>query len=214
MPQVKVITDLVSEPVTLAEITNYVKLDESITVENTLITDMITAARELCEQETNLSFGLKTIEAYFYRDEISESFGDNDNSNQYQLILPYSPHSLINSINAIDSNGASTLLVSGKDYRIRGNFFFEVKLMTSFFTNLISGSYIGYEAYLVNYQAGYGCVKDTPAGAIATPNMPKVAKIAIMETVKAWYQRTSDEHTLDPKVRRMLNQISVKPVFS
>ena len=214
MPQVKIITDLVSEPVTLAEITNYVKLDESITAENTLITDMITAARQLVEEETNLSFGTKTIEAYFYRDEISENFGDNDNSNGFQFILPYSPHSLVSKVTAIDSNGAETDLVLGTDYRIRGNFFFEVKLMTSFFNNLVSGSFIGYEAYRITYQAGYGCVKDTPPGALATPAMPKIAKIAIMETVKAWYNRTSDEHTLDPKVRRMLAQISMKPVFS
>ncbi len=57
--EVKIVTDLVTEPVTVAEARDYLRI--TTTSEDTLIEELITDARERLEKFTNLSFGEKTL---------------------------------------------------------------------------------------------------------------------------------------------------------
>ena len=57
--EVKIVTDLTVEPVTVAEARDYLRI--TTTAEDTLIGELITDARERLEKFTNLSFGAKTL---------------------------------------------------------------------------------------------------------------------------------------------------------
>jgi hypothetical protein len=57
--EVKIITDISVEPVTVAEARTYLRI--TTTAQDTLIGELITDARERLEKFTNLSFGAKTL---------------------------------------------------------------------------------------------------------------------------------------------------------
>ena len=57
--EIKIVTDLATEPVTLAEAKAFLRISNDS--ENSLITELITDARMRLEKFTNLSFGAKTI---------------------------------------------------------------------------------------------------------------------------------------------------------
>jgi uncharacterized phiE125 gp8 family phage protein len=61
--QVEVIDDLVSEPVTLQEAKDYMRISSD--AEDDLIEELITSARERMEKFTGLSLGEKTLKAYW-----------------------------------------------------------------------------------------------------------------------------------------------------
>lgn len=60
--EIQITTDLVSEPVSVAEAKTYMRLIGSD--EDTLIGELITSARQRLEKFTGLSFGNKTIKCY------------------------------------------------------------------------------------------------------------------------------------------------------
>jgi hypothetical protein len=103
---VTVKTDSGSEPVTEAVIKNFIKYDESDTVEINLILSMVKSAREMIEKFLNVSLKSKTYVMEFdYR-----AMDDN------YLKIPYGPVVSVTSL--IDSE--SVTLVSGTDYFQRG----------------------------------------------------------------------------------------------
>jgi len=81
--QVEIITELVSEPVSVAEMRDYLRI--TTTVEDTLISSLITSARMRLEKYANLSFGAKTIQVYW--DEVWD-----------WKELPYQPKATITSV--------------------------------------------------------------------------------------------------------------------
>lgn len=190
--QVKVITDLSNEPITGAEIINYLKVDESIVAENALIDLMIKTARGLCEKKTNLSFGEKTLEATFDKDEIAFN----------SLRLPYGPHAQIISVYGLDIEGNETLIES-TDYWSVGNDIWEVRFK--------AGGYL-YESYRVTYIAGYGISEATPKK--ATSEIPSEAVLAIYKQVASWYDNRDDYiPTLNSEVRKILDRITKSTWF-
>ena len=85
--QVEIVTDLTTEPVTLQEAKDYMRISSES--ENDLIEELITSARERVEKFTGLSLGQKTLKAYWlYFHTPAE--------------IPYGPITLINSV--VDDN--------------------------------------------------------------------------------------------------------------
>lgn len=63
--QVKVLEDIVTEPVSLAEVKAWSGIDSDYTSEDTILQLMIASAREKLEGYLNVFFGVKTIEVQF-----------------------------------------------------------------------------------------------------------------------------------------------------
>lgn len=209
--QIKVITDLVIEPVSLDDIKNYIRLDESVAAEDLLITDFITTARQLCEKITNRSFGQKTIEVYFDKGEVKTSFGDISNFNNNQLTLPCSPHAAVNSVTAIDIQGNETTLVAGTDYRVKGNTVYDVKIMTGIYGDVWTLGNV-FEGFRIQFVAGYA-ISTAPAGGNTTENLPMQGKTAIYKLVKQWYDNRGSIGEVPKEVRNLLSGITLKIPF-
>lgn len=102
--EVKVTSDLSTEPVTVTEFKTYARF--TLSDEDTLIGELITSARLRLEAFTGRSFGEKTINAYW------QTFSK-------EVELPYPPVTAITSVSTI-YKGESTALVSGEDYYTTG----------------------------------------------------------------------------------------------
>lgn len=99
--EVKIITDLATEPVTVTEAKDYMRVigDD----EDTLIGELITSARQRLERFTGLSFGAKTIKCRWdYMDDWAE--------------LPYQPNAVVSSC-VDDDNVALTYEIKGLEYK-------------------------------------------------------------------------------------------------
>lgn len=87
--QVDIIEDLASEPITVAEARQYLRI--TTTTQDSLISALITSARMRLEKFCNLSFGAKTIQVYY------------DSVNDWRE-LPYQPFATITSVEDLDGN--------------------------------------------------------------------------------------------------------------
>ena len=115
--QIEILTDLTTEPVTLQEAKDYMRISSDS--ENDLIEELITSARERIEKFTGLSLGEKTLRAYwFYYHTPAE--------------IPYGPITLINSV--VDDNDVAL------EYTARG---LQYKVLEAYSTQ---GLVIEYEA--------------------------------------------------------------------
>ncbi|WP_343692768.1 head-tail connector protein [Chitinophaga sp.] len=74
---ITVLTDVASEPVTLQEAKDFLKV--SYSDDDDIITGMITAARQLLEKQLNISFAPKSLQATFSLGDCSE------------YVIPYGP---------------------------------------------------------------------------------------------------------------------------
>jgi hypothetical protein len=98
---IQVTTDLATEPVTVQEAKDYLRINNN--VENTLIGELITSARQRLEGFTGRSFGAKTIKVRFeYVDGWVE--------------LPYSP---ITSITSVVNDAGDTLTYESKGLEVK-----------------------------------------------------------------------------------------------
>lgn len=99
--EIQIIEDLVSEPVTLQEVRDYLRI--TTTSEDDLLLEMVTDARERLEKFTNLSFGEKTLKCRW------------NALNGWQEI-PYQPNAVISAC-VNDDNVALTYEVRGLEYK-------------------------------------------------------------------------------------------------
>jgi uncharacterized phiE125 gp8 family phage protein len=131
----RITTDLVIEPVTLAEAKAQIVAD--YTIDDTLITNKIKTARQWLENYTGLAFGEKTIRAYY-------DFLDTDFS------LPIGP--IIGDITSVTRtvSGTDTVLVANTDYWVTG---YGYPVLD--FTNVWTSCGRARTSYSVIYQAGY-----------------------------------------------------------
>lgn len=106
----RVVTAATAEPVTLAEAKKYLRVD--VTDDDTLITALITAAREHVEHASGRSWATQTLELTF------EEFGG-------ALELEQGPVTAITSIKYIDTSGVERTLGAG-EYVLRGEIVQEV----------------------------------------------------------------------------------------
>lgn len=132
-----------SEPVTVADFTdggtNYGKID--FATDDTLIGEMITAARIMAENYTGRKFVEQSITAYW------TSYSNN-------MWLPYPPHLSITSVTRKYKSN-SVALVADSDYYVLG--VYDDKLLQ------INNVYDKYHLE-VKYKAGYPSVSEVPEG--------------------------------------------------
>jgi uncharacterized phiE125 gp8 family phage protein len=126
---VKINTDLVTEPVTVSEMKSYLNID--YTSWDTLLGLLISSARTRLERYTGCTFATKTLTATF--NQVADT-----------IEIPYGPIQSITSIKSIDETGTKTLLVAGTDYVIIGEGFKKI----SFYSN-------GLTPIEIIYVAGY-----------------------------------------------------------
>lgn len=102
--EVKITTDLVTEPVSVTEQKAYSRF--TLADDDTLIGELITSARQRLEAWTGRSFGSKSIIAYW------QTFSK-------EVELPYAPINTITSVKTI-YQGIETTLVEDTDYYVTG----------------------------------------------------------------------------------------------
>ena len=118
----------VTEPITLAEAKNFCRVD--ISTDDTLISQLITTARLMCEAYTGVGFVEHNAVAII----------SNGNGEMY---IPYGPTGTINSVTDSDGN----VLVLDSEYEIKGNQF--KRFSSSFDTE-----------FTIDYTTGYSLLPD------------------------------------------------------
>lgn len=109
---VEIKTDLTTEPVTVAEMRDYLAIDFGSW--DSLLATLITGARTRMERYTGCTFATKTLVATF------QQVADN-------IDIPYGPIQSITHVKSIDESGVKTTLVAGTDYLITGNNFKNIR---------------------------------------------------------------------------------------
>lgn len=181
MLESKIVTDVVSEPVTTAEAKSFMVIDSTYTADDTLIGGFITSARLILEKYTNLSFGEKSLQVF---------------TDKHYLDLPYGPISAVTEVKDQDDN-----IVPDTDYKLRGLDFKKIFIGSSnldIFFPLGGGvpvfdSPVIQRYYTITYTAGYGITGGTP--------IPEALKLAIKEQVNHMYNtRGETEQSNEPKL--------------
>lgn len=100
-----IVTDAASEPITLTEAKNFLRVDHSD--DDTLISALITASRQLCEEYTRRILVTTTIDEYF------DQFPRNSwNGHSNILYLSRGPVTSVTSVKYVDEIGSEQTIAS------------------------------------------------------------------------------------------------------
>lgn len=147
---IQVVTPPASEPLTLAEVKEFLRVDHSD--DDATLAIFIAAARQLCESYTRLALMPTTFEEYF------DDFPQYTGTYKDEIRLSRSPVSAVTYVKYIDGN-ETTITASASDYK----------------TDLISqparispdngwfGTYETINAVFIRYVAGYANAASVPA---------------------------------------------------
>ena len=160
--QTRVITDIVTEPVSVAEAKLYCKVQDM--ADDALFPVLITSARRMLEKYTMTSFAEKTLHATWV-----ETPKDN------VIELPYGPIISVDKIYRIDEEGTEEELVLNSDYYVMGDQDAIIKI-----TSYWSSGMVHINSIRVEYKAGYGNT--------ATEKLPGDLKLAILKQVSTDYE--------------------------
>ena len=160
--QTRVITDIVTEPVSVAEAKLYCKVQDS--ADDTLWPILITSARRMLEKYTMTSFAEKTLHA---------TWVEVPRTNYVEL--PYGPVISIDHIYRIDHEGTEEELVLNSDYYVMGDQDAIIKI-----TSYWSSGKVYVNSIRAEYKAGYGNT--------ATEVLPAELKLAILKQVATDYE--------------------------
>ena len=160
--QTRVITDIVTEPVSVAEAKLYCKVQDM--ADDALFPVLITSARRMLEKYTMTSFAQKTLHATWV-----ETPKDN------VIELPYGPIISIDKVYRIDHEGTEEELTLNSDYYVMGDQDAIIKI-----TSYWSSGMVYVNSIRVEYKAGYGNA--------ATETLPGDLKLAIMKQVATDYE--------------------------
>lgn len=160
--QTRVITDIVTEPVSVAEAKLYCKVQDM--ADDALFPVLITSARRMLEKYTMTSFAQKTLHATWV-----ETPGDNI------IELPYGPIISIDKMYRIDEEGNEEELTLNSDYFVMGDQDAIIRI-----TKYWSSGDVHENSIRVEYKAGYG---DT-----ATETLPMELKLAILKQIATDYE--------------------------
>jgi uncharacterized phiE125 gp8 family phage protein len=160
--QTRVVTDIVTEPVTAVEAKLYCKVQD--TADDSLFTILITSARRMLEKYTSCSFAKKTIHATWV-----ETPDDNI------IELPYGPIISVDKVYRIDEEGTEEELTLNSDYFVMGDQDAIIRI-----TKYWSSGNVHENSIRVEYKAGYG---DT-----ATEPLPTELKLAILKQIATDYE--------------------------
>ncbi len=185
---IRIVTDLSTEVLTAATVQQYIKFNDSAnTAEISLIAEMTSAVRALFEKRTGLSFGKRTYECFFRR-------------NEAPFILPVGPVISVDKVETVDYMGTKTELTLNSGYYKRG--VTQVEILTSDY-GIIQNPFVAFDSssdLLVTFKAGYG-------EANITQNLPSDLKVAMYAQIKQWYDNRDDffEFKLLGNVERVIN---------
>lgn len=160
--------------ITLAEVKNFLRIDEDNTADDTTLNRMIEAAIELIEKKCRVSLTEATIKVYYEDYLIDEG----------EIAIPVYPFSEVVSVKTIDKIGAETeqtCLVKGLEMP-------EIKV----------NGYIEGDSILLEYKAGYGITDktvDVPLG---------IKEAVINQVADWYENRTDWTPVLSTKIKRML----------
>jgi len=132
--EIKVINDVTTEPVTLAEIKSWCQIDADYAAEDSTLTLICKGARERLEKELNLSLAQKNL--------LCQWSGDT-------MYIPYGP---VNSITGVTS---STDLINPIPYSEYGLDFPTISLGVDDCYIIYPVGYLGARLYNLTYSAGY-----------------------------------------------------------
>ena len=168
---IRIISDIGTEPLTLAVMSQFLKYEDNQTAENTLISSMISSIRTILEQRTGLVFAAKTFEVHF-------------DPSDYPFVIPVYPIISVDSMVAIDYQGTETDLTLNTDYYKTG--MYEIDLIVNSLLNydVMAESDKYKDRYKVTCKAGYGD-DDTETLPVALLN-------AMQSQVFQWYQNRDD----------------------
>lgn len=164
--QVRIKTDLTTEPVTASEAKLFCKVTGS--TEDTLFTILITSARQALEEYTQSSFGEKTIHATWLQ---------MPEDNQFEL--PYGPIISVDHVYWIDDEGAEEEATLNSDYYVTGDQD-AIVTVSKFWSTSIGST----RAVRIEYTAGYGHTN--------TETLPAAIKQAVLKQVATDYQLRED----------------------
>lgn len=165
---IKTTTKPTTEPVTLAEAKLNMRVDT--TADDTLITSLIVAARQWCEQFANRAYMTQTITAKMDRFPLF-------------IKMPRSPLLTVESINYIDTAGDSQLL-STDVYDV--DTISEPGEITLKFGQSWPTTQRIHHAVTIVYTAGYNATAET------VTDVPQTVKQAIFLLVAHWYDNRSE----------------------
>lgn len=94
-----------TEPVTLDEAKGWLKISDDITDDDTVVTELITVARQMCEKYSNISFITRTVKAT-----LRNTLGS--------ISLPYGPHGAIASYKDYNDTDVSSTIVKGDQFKV------------------------------------------------------------------------------------------------
>ena len=160
--QVRIKTDMTSEPVTSSEAKLWCKVTG--TAEDSIFTILIGAARRALEKYTSSSFGEKTIHVTWL------SRPDDD-----EFELPYGPIISVDHVYLIDEEGTEEEQTLNDDFYIHGDQDAMVKLAKYWSTGITDAS-----AVRIEYTAGYNHTN--------TETLPGNLKLAILKQIATDYE--------------------------
>lgn len=172
--QVKVITPVAVEPVTLAEVKAWCRIDADYVAPDDVLNMLMVSARELMEQETNIGFAERTLELQW---------------NGCPVEMPYSPTGAITSVKdkdgntltadeyEVSTNQAKSIMVKSACGYNGAEFFYHIDQSVSLWSWPVS-NLCDDDAYKCVYITGYP---------IAT--LPKPLKQAILTQIDYMYKQ-------------------------
>jgi uncharacterized phiE125 gp8 family phage protein len=164
--QVKIKTDLSTEPVTSSEAKLWCKVTG--TTEDSIFTILISAARRALEKYTSSSFGEKTIHATWVK-----------MPDYNEIELPYGPVISVDHVFRIDEEGSEEELVLNQDFWVFGSEDALLRFETFWSTGIRSE-----RSVRVEYTAGYGHAN--------TEALPTDLKLAILKQIATDYEFRED----------------------
>lgn len=164
--QVRVYTDLSTEPVSAIEAKLFCKVTGSD--EDSLFTILIKSARQALEEYTQSSFGEKTLHA---------TWVTAPEDNLYEL--PYGPVISVDKVYWIDEEGTEEEATLNTDYWVYGDQDAIIKLSKMWSTGLKNTNTVRIE-----YTAGYGHAN--------TETLPGNLKLAILKAIATQYEMRED----------------------
>jgi uncharacterized phiE125 gp8 family phage protein len=178
--EIQVKTDVSTEPVSVAEAKNYLKLPTATTTDDTILETLISAAREQVENYIGQALAVKTL---IYQ--VNECDGES-------IYLPYPPHTSVSSVKRVyyDETDDETLTVND-DYYVNGLNEYVVdigKTWSTSATTTVTG-------YKIEFICGYGGDGE---------DLPGTLKEAVLMTIDYNYYNRGDGVTLPPHVKDML----------
>lgn len=160
--QIRISTDLTTEPLTLAIMSQFLKYEDDAEAENALINTMISSVRILLEKRTGLTFAQKTFETLFDIDD-------------YPFVIPVYPIISVDEVLIIDSSGTEgDALVLNSGYSKAGSY--EIDLIVPGMNSI--------SRLKVTAKAGYGHTD--------TETLPALLLDAMKTQIFQWYENRDD----------------------